>query len=134
MADTARRVALTRKVSLADYADGWDDCYAIVTLAGFDEVSEAADNDYSKNTNLENVAYEIEVVKRHFVSGKIRVLGENGQPELVDMTSDDVRASIPIADKLYAVIMGLTLDPKGMPTEATPSSESTIDSNTTKTT
>lgn len=130
----ARRVAITRKVSLAEFADGWDDCFAIVTLADFSEMQEIAAKDFKSLTDIEAVGFEIEVVMKHFVSGKINVINDAGQAELVDMVAADVQAGPKIADRLYAVIMGVTLDPKGTETAVTNSPTPTPDSNSTKTT
>jgi hypothetical protein len=113
MTDTKRRIALTRKVSLADLADDWNDCYAVVILASFDEVTEIGSKDFKDMKPIDIVSWELEVVARNFVSGKIMALGVDNTSELVDMTADDLRASTQLVDKLYSVIMGISLDPKG---------------------
>jgi len=94
-----------------------DGCYAIVRLRSYQDVLEVRKQDFTKE-GFDTIGYEIGVVKDHFVAGKILKFNAEGKPALADMTSDDVDASPEIADKLYAVIMGITLDPKGLSTAA----------------
>lgn len=128
-----RRLANTRKVSLGTFADGWDECYAVVTLADFPTVSEVNGKDIAKMKGIEVLAFEIDVVKKNFISGKVLVLKDDGTSELADMIADDLDTFPNIADILYATVMGVALDPKDTPTAAPSKSESTSDSNTTKT-
>lgn len=88
------------------------------------------------------------IVKDRFVSGKIKIF--NGiEFELTDMTVEDAVATVAIADKLYADIVGFDLDPKNFrkvapqlalpktdekPTETTLSEASSTDSQPTSTT
>ena len=108
MAD-GRRITITKKVSLAGLADGWDDCYAIVTPADYRTYDELSQLDTSKLTKAEDIKYQMQVVKNHFVEGKIKVWGSD---ELVDMKDDDAEASVDFANLLYIEIMGMKLDPK----------------------
>lgn len=128
-----RTPAVLRKVSLADFSDGWDECYAVVRLASYQEFADFANEDLSSLNNIEKVGKEIEVVKRHFVSGKILVLEDGGSTTLEDMTSDDVAATPKLADYLFSIILGVDLDPKGSSKAAPSSSASTTPSNNTKT-
>jgi hypothetical protein len=109
--------AITRRVDLSEFGDGMDGCYAVVRLRNYQDVQEVRKQDFTKK-DFDTIGYEIGVVKAHFVSGKILRFGSEGKPTLSDMTADDVDASPEIADKLYAVIMGINLDPKGSSTAA----------------
>lgn len=118
MTEVQRRIAITRKVSLADYADGWDDCYAIVTLADFHEKSETQSikDKITAMTDIEATKFMLDVDMKHFVSGKIQVLDAADTPELVAMKAEDIATSERIISDLYLTIMGVTLDPKATQT------------------
>ncbi len=130
----ARVVAATRKVSLADFADGWDECYAIVRLASFAEYTEIAAKDFKGMEQLAILAFEGDTVRSHFVTGKIMVLNDAGTDQtLAEMTADDIDAVPGMADYLYTVIMGMTLDPKALRKAAQDSSAPSNSESTTKT-
>lgn len=113
-----RRIAITKKVSLASVSDGWDDCYAIIRPATQQDYLDFASSDPEKLAPADQVKLEVNFVKDHFVSGKINVLGAGNQPELVDMEPDDIAASIDLANKLFFEIMGIKYDPKDLQTAA----------------
>ena len=116
----SRRLALTKKVSLADLADNWDDCFAIVRLATFAEFVEYSNQKPKKAASVtEKLEPIFKVVETHLVGGKIKVFVEgNDDPQLLDITAEDVRSSLPMANKLAAVILGIKLDPKDSPKAA----------------
>lgn len=132
--EDTRRVAITKKVSLAEVADGWEECYAVVSLANFNDLTELDATDLDKMKTLDIVKFEIGVVEKHFVSGKILLTQPDGTVALADMLIDDIKSSPRLIDLLYSEIMGLTLDPKDTSKVATNNSAPTSDSNTTKTT
>lgn len=125
MTATDRRVAVTRKLSLADFGDDLQDSYVIVTLADFEEVSAISELEFEKMTNLEATKEMLEIGKKHFVAGKIALLNEVGESELVDMKPDDIQASAAIIGGIYGAVMGVIPDPKvtstTMETSPTPS-------------
>lgn len=108
----APRITITKRVSLAGLSDGWDGCYAIVTPASYIDYDTIAKADFSKMTKAGQNALEMQTVRDHFVNGKIKLFDED---DLVDMTPEDVYSSLELADRLYAEIMGLKLDPKDVP-------------------
>lgn len=124
------RITITKRVSLSGMSDGWgDDCYAIVTPASYQDYDELGNLDTSKLTRAEDIKLQMNIVKKHFVEGKLRPWGSD---ELVAMQADDVYASVEIANRLYSEIMGLKLDPKdstaaspdvGTPSATTPTVE-----------
>lgn len=118
MADSNRHIAITKKVSLADLSEGWDDCYAIVRPATYREYREFADGKIEDLKPSEQLALEMDIVMNHFVSGKIMVLGDDGEAHLEDMNAEDVQESVPLANKLFFEILGIKLDPKGSVTAA----------------
>lgn len=122
----SRRIAALKKVSLADFAEGWDDCYATVRLATLQDYREITTKDFTGAKNLEVVDYEVQVVKEHFVGGKIRVLNDQGEPELQDMQAEDVECLPGLADHLYIAVLGLNLDPKDLRTQMAQSSTSEL--------
>lgn len=118
MGDASRRITVTKRVSLAQFGEGWDDCYAIVTPANYATYDAISKADIEKMTNAERIMFEMDTVKRHFVSGKIKALNDKGTFELTDMLPGDIEASLELTEALYIAIMGLQLDPKGSSGEA----------------
>ncbi len=129
--DNKRVVAATRKVSLSEFADDWDDCYAVVRLASYGEYVEVANKDFTDIKQEDALKFEYDFVISHFVSGKILLLGSD---ELQDMAVDDIDAVPGMTDYLYRVSMGMTLDPKVSGKAAQDMSEPSSSENTTKTT
>jgi hypothetical protein len=109
-----KRITSIKKVALQGLGHEWDEtCYAYVIPANYEDNISVNELDTEKMSQRDQVDFQIAFVKRHFVSGKIKAF--NGQDfELTDMTEDDAVASIPIADRLYAEIMGFDLDPKDL--------------------
>lgn len=134
MADDKRVVAATRKASLSDFADSWEDCYAIVRLASFAEYSDIATKDFKGMPTVEVLKFETDIVQAHFISGKIMVLSEAGTEQVLsDMQKGDIDAVPGMADYLYTVIMGMTLDPKALRKAAQDSSAPSNSESNTKT-
>lgn len=105
-------IAITKRVDLSDVADGWNDCYAIVTMANYKEGLEFSNLD---RTNLDNEAaykFQSELVSKHFVSGKVMTFDEAGSIVLADLEADKVNEYMAISNQLFYAIVGVTLDPK----------------------
>lgn len=125
-----RVVAATRKVTLSAFADGWDDCYAVVRLASYQEFVDVANTDFKVMTQQEALKFEADFVKTHFVSGELLLLGSEG---LQKMTAADIDAVPGMTDYLYRVSMGMNLDPKASGEAAPDESEPSNSESTTKT-
>ena len=121
MAEQKRRLAVTKKVSLSDIAEGWDDCYAIVTKADYATFQLMRNTEVETMSQSEQMKLELQVITDHFVAGKVRILGQSGESVLADMELSDVEGSIELINKLYLEIMGVTLDPKDLSTLMTTS-------------
>jgi hypothetical protein len=105
---TERRLAIAKKVSLAGIGPDWgDECYAYVMPANYNDMLEAEKLD--ELSKAEQVKFQLDFIKRHFVSGKIRVMGEE---DLADMEPDDVMASVALTDRVFMAILGDDIDPK----------------------
>lgn len=112
-----RRLAITKRVSLADVADGWtDDCFAVVTPASYAEYIDFGKLSDAGKTNAELLQYQLKFVKDHFVSGKANFLDDDGKTILDSLTAEDIDASKELADKLFAEMVGVSLDPKALAT------------------
>jgi hypothetical protein len=107
---STRRLAIAKRVSLEGLGPNWgDECYALMMPATYTDMLEADQID--AKSKQEQVSFQIEFLKRHFVSGKIRILtGEDS--ELVDMEPNDVEASVALSDRLFLACLGDDLDPK----------------------
>ncbi len=121
----SRRLAITKRIDLSSVADGWDDCYVIVSGATFGEAAELAGVDFKSLSAADAAATSLKIATDHFVSGKIRVLGDNNEPELVDMEADDIAGSPSVLELVSAGVLGVIVDPKASstPTETSPTSE-----------
>jgi hypothetical protein len=106
---TERRLAIAKRVSLAGIGPDWgDECYADVMPANYNDMLEADNID--QLSKAEQVKFQLEFIKRHFVSGKIRLMGSDTP---VGMEPDDVTASVALTDRLFMAILGDDIDPKG---------------------
>jgi hypothetical protein len=121
-----RRVAVTRKVDLAEYGDGLSESYAIVTMADLQEVSEISELEFEKMTNLEATRRMLDIAQKHFISGKIAILSPSGGLELVDMEPGDIQSSARIVGALYSAVMGVIPDPKDISTPTVTSPTPTV--------
>jgi len=118
-----RRLAITRRVSLDGISDGWDAaCYAVITPASNDEYLEFMDLQDSTMTPQEKFKYQINFVKKHLVSGKVKILNDANELVLDDLLEEDIDSSKELSDRLAIEVMGLNVDPKGLktPTETSP--------------
>lgn len=112
-----RRLAITKRVSLDGIADGWEsDCYALVTPASYAEYLEFVKLSTEGKSNAELLQYELDFVNKHFVSGQGKFLEDDGSTTLGNLTTEDVAESKELADKLFAEIVGVNLDPKASST------------------
>lgn len=99
-------------------SEQWDtECYAYVKPTTYADQLDLTKRDMANASSDDQIAYQLQFVRDHFVSGKVRVF--NGKSfDLVNMTEDDCTASIEICDRLYAEINGFDVDPKGIRKEA----------------
>lgn len=112
----ARRLAITKKVSLAGIGEGWgDECYAVIALASNREQFEIADTDTATLTNRQSIDIQATFVKDHFIRGEVKVFGSDGSLKVVGMTSDDVEDNTEIASRLFLACVGSDIDPKDIP-------------------
>lgn len=139
MQTASRRLAISKRVSLANIAEGWDDCYALVAPCSYQEYAEIVALIEEGKTKAEIMAFQLQFVKSHLISGKVRVFDESNQPVLVDITPEDIELSQDISDTLCVGITGVAPDPKDTSprTETsptlTPTSEPQPNTNTMKT-
>jgi hypothetical protein len=106
------RITAVKKSSLAGLSEGWgDECYAIVRPATYSDM--IALDGIDRTDKSAAAHFQRELVRAHFVTGKIKLWSDKGQ-ELVDMTVDDVDCSVAVLDKLFADIIGIDVDPKDL--------------------
>lgn len=117
MADQKRRIALTKKISLADLSDGWQDCYAVIRPASYQDYRDFAANDVQAMTNTDQIKLQMDFVKTHFVGGKVMTFADDGSQVLSDMQAADIEESTELSNKLFFEIMGIKIDPKDLQTE-----------------
>jgi hypothetical protein len=112
---TVRRVAILKKVDLAPLADGWDGCYLNVTPATYPEMKEFKNLDPEGMTDEQGLDLMLELIKRHFVNGKIMVADDKGNVTLGDAQKDDIdQFSVEMNNAVFEVIIGQKFDPKAL--------------------
>lgn len=109
----ARQIAITKRVSLSDLSEGWEECYALVRPATYQEYREFADVTLDGLRPPEVMKLEMDIVMDHFISGRILVFDADGKSNLEDMQPEDVEQSLPLAGKLFFEILGVKPNPKG---------------------
>ena len=109
-----RRLALTKRVSLDGFADGWgSDCYAVVLQAGYAEYSDFLERDTTAMTKLEQMRFQFDFVKERLVGGKVIILDtDTSKQRLDDLQKDDIEGSLDLCNRLFAEIAGVKFDPK----------------------
>lgn len=120
MAEASKRLVGVKRVSLEGLAEGWgSECYALYMPATYQDNLALQDLDPTTMSQKQQVEYQLELVRRKFVSGKIQAYNlDTGELELADMTADDAVATVGIADAIYGAIIGFELDPKDIRKEA----------------
>lgn len=107
-----KRYAAVKRVELAGLSEGWDEtCFAFVIPSTYKDQKELAAADLASKSPEEQLRYQLDFVRAHFISGRIKVF-DGKEFEEVDMTAEDTEASVDVTDYLYSEIMGLGLDPK----------------------
>ncbi len=122
MADK-RVIGIVKRVSLAEFSEGWDECYARMRPVSYDEQLELMEVDFEKLGQRKTLDYQYKLVVDHFIDGQIKAKDpETGEMELVPMKPEDVKASMLIVAKLFREIIGMNLSPK----ETAPVESSTL--------
>lgn len=129
-----RRYPVIKKVNLDGVSEGYDsECYAYVVPADYQLIQQTQTADVADMSPSEQTDLQLSVVKQQFVSGKIKVF--NGTDFILeDMTADDAVASVAIADRIYADIIGFDLDPKDLREVVAANTSQTSNEDSTETT
>ncbi|MGO4470333.1 hypothetical protein AB4Y95_00140 [Arthrobacter sp. M-10] len=129
-------IALHKRVSLAGIADGWDECFAVVSLATYEEGRAANDLFGSKVADDEGYKFQTDLVTKHFVSGKVLTVLDDGTEGIGDLTVEDATTYIPISNRLFFEILGIAPDPKDLstPTVTSATNQPSDSTSNTKTT
>lgn len=111
---TKRRLGILKRVSLADLAEGWGECYINVTPATLAEMRMLKDSDPENMTDDQGLDMMLSLIKEHFVGGKLMVVGDDN--ETLTMTAaevDDIDSfSVEMNNTLFEAILGKKFDPK----------------------
>lgn len=129
----AKRITNVKRVSLEGLGHEWgDECFAFVTPATSDDQLAIVDADIENMSRKEQIKFQEDMVKSHFVAGKIKIY-RDGAFVLDDMTADDAAQNMETSNKLYLMIMGVDTDPKDILKAATENELPKIDESTTQT-
>lgn len=136
MSESSKRLVGVKRLSLAGLADEWDEeCYALYIPASYEQMIEIDEIDASTLTKREQVKVQLDLVKAQFVAGKLKAFNPTTESyELSSMTVEDAVSSIPVADALYAAIVGFDMDPKAIRREVIKSALQTSGAKSTETT
>lgn len=131
----SRTLAITKKTYL-DGFEGWDkECFVEwrpVTYADSLKLKALQVEDGDEDKAFEAI---FNLTKDHIIAGKVRVLGDDGQPELVAYEDEDLAQMPPeMINRIFADITGAQFDdPKGLETAPESSDEPTLSESTTET-
>jgi hypothetical protein len=123
-----RKVAILKKVSLDEFADGWNGTYINVAVASYKEFKEYTQSSVENLTEEQGIDMITKLVHDKFVSGKIMILDDNNEPVLADAEIGDLdNLGVDMLNKLFTSIMGVSYDPKATQTEV-PSKQPSLNS------
>lgn len=109
----ARTLGIVRRKDLSSVAEGWEGTYVIYRPASLGELADSQKLNPEQMNEQEGVAFLVDFVKQHVVSGKVMVVGDDGQLQLVDLEPADVDYfPADLLNSLFADMAGGKLDPK----------------------
>jgi hypothetical protein len=116
----SRTIAILKKISLAGLADNWDEnSFIIAKPVSYKDYQEYTDLDVKAMDEKAGVKLMIDMVKSHFVSGKLPILADSGEVTIEDAEKDDIEnLGVEMLSKLFSEIMGVNYDPKAIQTAA----------------
>lgn len=115
----SKQYPVVKRVELAGFSEQWDEsCYAYVVPTNYHDQLATITNKISELPPKEQIQAQLDFVKEHFVSGRIKVF--DGEVfKLVKMEPEHTGATVDLTDYLYSEIMGLGIDPKELRRAAT---------------
>lgn len=113
------RLAITKRYSLANVGEGWQDCYLIYRPASFADMQELWNIDPNISDD-EAFTFQCDFVSKHIVSGKVLVVDEDGNTS-EDSIKPGETQDFPkrVFNDIFRTITGAIDDPKeSEPTKA----------------
>lgn len=115
-----RRLGITKRISLSDLADGWDDCYVLVKPLTYQMLAQLTSLDTNEISEAEAIAETTRLVKENVVGGKVMVLGDDDTLQSANFETDDVDSmSVDMVNHIMAEMSGQGAqygDPKALAT------------------
>lgn len=113
-----RHLAIVSRTDLS-FFKGWDGCYIEWTPGTYAQVRKLRSHDFAAMTDEEDAKIALDIVKERMTGGKVKVIGKDGRPELVDIQAADID-SLPgeMIDRVLADMTGVKYDAD--PLEPTP--------------
>jgi hypothetical protein len=114
-----RQLAISKRVSLEGVYNWGSGAYAIVTPATYADRIEMSKLIAATPDNETALNYELDTVKKHFVSGEGYFVNENNPSETVldALTADDLGDLVEVTQKLFIALSGLDASPKDIQTQ-----------------
>lgn len=109
-----RRLAITKRMSLADVAEDWtSECYALYRPATYKDMLEVKSLNPDSLDESAGIDFMLEFASRHIVGGKVMVLNDDDMLQVAEMQPSDVELLPPeVVNSLFADMTGAKLDPK----------------------
>lgn len=134
MANEQRTLSISRKFSLKDVSEGWDDCYVLYRPCTPRELFAVKNTELSLNDQEASIKHIIDFLSNHFVAGQVLLTNPDGKQTLGAMQRSDLdRLPDQVMSDLYLDVIGVSLDPKDTLTAPQASSEPSTNEATTKT-
>jgi hypothetical protein len=106
-------LAISKRVNLEGIYDGWGpDTYAIVTPLSYADKIEVNELAIAGKSQAELLKYELEVVQKHFVSGKGQFVTDEDLKVTDDITTNNLGDMVELTQRLFMAINGVNADPK----------------------
>ena len=105
-----RQLAVTDRTDLSFY-EGWEGCYVEWQPATYIQMRKLLRTDFVNITEDEAERQIVELVKERTVGGKVKIINDRDEPELVALEADDID-SMPstMLDRIYADMTGVKYD------------------------
>ncbi|WP_100504104.1 hypothetical protein [Mycobacteroides abscessus] len=105
-----RQLAVTDRTDLS-FFKGWEGCYVEWQPATYIQVRKLLRADFANMTEEEAEKLVIELIKERTVGGKVKVVGDSGEPELVELKLEDIdNMPSEMTDRIYADMTGVQYD------------------------
>lgn len=113
----ARRLAISKRFSLAEIDTAWKDCYIEYSPATIHDLTKFQELNPQGQTETQAIDYMVTFIKDHTLRGKVLLVNDDGTPGIADLVKEEDIDNLPpnVIKTLFADMNGAILDPKDTP-------------------